>query len=118
MNLGTRNFFCITIFETRHILTARTGSYKSTPLIALNLTSNAVIFLYSISLEYLILEDLVADVSTSAKAIHYLDLLDLVSTRGDLGLASFPISCLNLDKQMWLCMRMICLPVFGILGPS
>ncbi|KAL9360568.1 hypothetical protein Peur_048691 [Populus x canadensis] len=95
-------------------------SYKSTPLMALTLTSNVVILSYSISLEYFILKDLVTDASITAKAsaIYYLDLLDLVSTRGDLGLASFPTSCLNLDKQMWLCMRMMCLPVFGILGPS
>ena len=35
---------------------------------ALTLASNAVIFSYSISLEYLILEDLVANASTTANA--------------------------------------------------
>ena len=43
MNSGTQNFFSTTIFGTRHIFAARTGSYKSTPSMTLILASNDAI---------------------------------------------------------------------------
>jgi len=48
INLGTRNFFDITIFRTRHISATCTGSYRSTPLMA----SSAATFLFQMTLSY------------------------------------------------------------------
>jgi hypothetical protein len=52
------------MFGTKHISTAYTGSYKSTPSIALILASNVAILSWSISLDDFVLWDSLANTST------------------------------------------------------
>jgi len=62
MNSGTQNFFGTTTFGTRHIVAARTGSYKSTPSMTLILASSVAM------LDYLAWWDSLTNASMTARA--------------------------------------------------
>jgi len=64
INSGTRNFFATTIFGIRHFFVGWTGSYKSTPSIAMILAFSVAILSWSMPSDDLVLWDLLANAFT------------------------------------------------------
>jgi len=105
MNLETQNFYGITTFGIRHISTACIGSYKSTPLIAFILASNAVILSWLISLDDFVLWDSLENVSTTVGAdvgvVDYIQMLNYIGDRDFIHLPFLRVELLFEFEQRW-----------------
>jgi len=66
INSGTWNFVATTIFRIRHFFVGWTGLYKSTPSIAMILTSSVAILSWSMPSDDLVLQDLLENAFTIA----------------------------------------------------